>query len=252
MHSNKLLDKLSAGEVVVGLCNTYPATGIIEGMCRGWDFVWIDAQHGQHSLESIHHSIQAATVVATDSVLRIPCHSGEMMGPYADLAPSAIMVPMVNNALQASQIVEGLYFPPLGKRSYGGRRMVDLFGRNNHLNKLFVIAQLETPEAVRHAAEIIRTDGIDLLFFGADDMKLFMNIPVNTPVAESAELLEVMRIIAEAARKAGKFSGCVAADPETVRIAVSMGYQFIVAGSDSGFLRGEAAKKLKELQAVYR
>ncbi len=46
MRQNKLMDGLRAGEPLLGLCNMYADPGVIEGMCPGWDFVWIDAQHG--------------------------------------------------------------------------------------------------------------------------------------------------------------------------------------------------------------
>jgi 2-keto-3-deoxy-L-rhamnonate aldolase RhmA len=43
---NKLFKALRNGETLLGVSNMYPAAGIIEGMCAGWDFVWIDCQHG--------------------------------------------------------------------------------------------------------------------------------------------------------------------------------------------------------------
>lgn len=250
MFKNILLEKLRAGKTTIGLCNMYPASGIIEGMCRDWDFVWIDGQHGQHSYQSIHQAVQAAAAaVGTDAVVRVPSYADESMEPYADLAPSAIMIPMVDNMEHAGKSVEGLRFPPLGKRSYGGRRIIDLYGRNYYNDsELIVIAQVETMESVQNANEIISTEGIDMLFFGVDDMKVRMGINIDEPLTESKELMNAMEITAAAAKKAGKYAGCVATNEASMKIAVEMGYQLIAAGTDSGFIRSAASQKLTDMR----
>ncbi len=40
------LDELDKG-LVFGFCLMYPACGIIERIGRDWDWIWIDAQHGE-------------------------------------------------------------------------------------------------------------------------------------------------------------------------------------------------------------
>ena len=251
MRSNLLLEKIRAGQVVLGLGYMYPASGMIEGMCRNWDFVWIDGQHGQISYDSALHAVQAADAMGIESVLRVPGHEFGIVGPFADLAPSAIMVPMVNNAHQARNVVSHLRFPPLGIRSFGGRRVIDLDGRDYYRDReLMVIAQIETLEAVEHAESIINTEGIDMLFFGPDDMKVRMDIQVDTPYTDNKLLREAMAKVAAAARAAGKSCGNVAATAETLRMSVDMGYQLIIGGSDAGFLRTASARTLAELRKV--
>ena len=249
MAKNEFLEKLRAGDVLLGLGNMYPAAGIIEGMCAGWDYAWIDAQHGQMSYDSALAAMRAADVIGVSTVLRVPGHESGILGPFADLSPSAIMVPMVNTAQQADAVVRGLRFPPRGERSYGGRRVIDLGGREYYREQeLGIIAQIETVEAAQNADSIIRTDGIDLLFFGPDDMKVRLGLPINTKPSENDELAGAMRKTAEAARGAGKFCGCVGADPATARMAVEMGYQMLVAGGDIVFLRTLAAQRLEEIR----
>jgi len=249
MQSNVLFDRLRNGEVVLGLNNMYPAPGIIEGMCKGWDFVWIDGQHGEMSYDAILHAMHAAGATGIDTLIRVPGHENGILGPFADLSPSAIMVPMVDNAAQAQQIVQGLRFPPVGNRSYGGRRVIDLHGRDYfHEQEILVVAQVETLDAVKNAEEIINTDGVDCLFFGPDDMKVRMGLPINTAVNESPELQAAMKSTAEAAKAAGKFAGCVGATPESLQVAIDLGYQLMVGGGDIGFLRVAAADKLQALR----
>ena len=249
MRPNVLFDKVRAGRVVLGLCNMYPASGIIEGMCKGWDFVWVDGQHGEMPIGACLHALQAADASGIDTLLRVPGHEDCSLGPFADLAPSAVMVPMVNNAAQAKAIVNGLRFPPLGQRSYGGRRVIDLDGRDFYRERdLMVVAQIETLEAVENVDAIVGTEGIDALFFGPDDMKVRMGIPINTSAFENDRLREAMVRTAKSARAAGKACGTVTGSAEAARIAVDMGCTLLIGGGDIAFLRVTAANRLEELR----
>ena len=50
--SERLRKRLQNGEVLLGLANHYPSVAVLESMVAGWDFVWIDAQHGQLTYDS--------------------------------------------------------------------------------------------------------------------------------------------------------------------------------------------------------
>src|SRR5690242_18862794 len=109
------------GESPLGFALCYNCPGIVERIGRDWDWIWIDAQHGQFSYSDVVSAVRAVEVVGGRAVLRPPGKSPEWLGMYADLAPAGIMVPMVNSAAEARHVVESLRFPPLGKRSYGSR-----------------------------------------------------------------------------------------------------------------------------------
>lgn len=249
--SMSFLPQLRDGKVLLGLVNMYPAPGLIEGMCRGWDFVWIDAQHGQHAYDSVQAAVRAADVVGVESIVRVPGHEYGILGPFADLAPSAIMVPMVNTVEQAADVVKALRFPPLGLRSFGGRRVIDLHGRDYYRDaELAIIAQIETQEAVKNVKAISETKGIDVLFFGPDDMKVSMGLPIQSSPADNEQLAQAMRETAEAARAGGKFSACVAPNESIARMGIEMGYQVLVVGGDIAMLRVSSAQKLGDMRAL--
>lgn len=249
--ANRFLVRLREGKVLLGLCNMYPSAGIIEGMCQGWDFVWIDGQHGQIDYQAAASALRAACVANVDTLLRTPGDEPGMLGKWADLAPSAIMVPMINTVEQARAIVKALRFSLQGERSYGGRRVIDLYGRDYYReHELAVVAQIETEQAVRNADAIIGTEGIDMLFFGPDDMKVSLDLPINTAPSDNDRLIKAMQRTAAAANAVGKFACCVAGDAKAASMAVDMGFQVMVGGGDIGFMRAAAADKLDELRAV--
>lgn len=246
MAENVLADKLRAGQILLGLCNMYPASGIIESMALGWDFIWIDAQH---TTASALHAIQTAESHGLGTLLRVPGHEYGILGPFADLNPSAVMVPMIDTADDARRIVDALRFPPLGKRSYGGRRAIDVGGRDYFREtELLVVAQIETLEGSANARAIINTEGIDCLFFGPDDMKVCMDLPINTSAMESEPLRDAMAEAAQAARAAWKYAATAADSPALLQCAIQMGYQLLVGGGDNVFLRTLGAERLAELR----
>ena len=246
---NRLAKRLQNGDTLWGVCTMYPAPGIIEGMSPGWDYVWIDGQHGEYDYQTILQGVWVAGGMDMDTVVRVPTHDPGLLGVYADLAPSALMVPMVNTPEQARSIVDALRFPPHGNRSYGGRRIIDLHGPNAYReSQMLIVAQIETVEAVENAPEIAATNGIDVLFFGPDDMRCQMDIPIGTPVMENERLKEAMKSTATAALDAGKTCGSVATVPDVAAAFHEAGYRMLVGGSDIGFLRGGAPSQLARLR----
>ena len=249
MGKNNLRATFKKGGTALGLCNMYPASGIIEGMCQGWDFVWIDGQHGEMSYDSILHAMQTCMGMNLEVMLRVPASDSRLVGMYADLSPAALMMPMIDTPEQAKEVVMATRFPPLGNRSYGGRRIIDLEGRDYYQDQhMIVVAQVETVLSVENASKIIATDGIDALFFSPDDMKVQMGLPINTVPLQNDLLKEAMRKVANAAKAAGKWSGCIAADAPSLQTVKAMGYQLVVGGGDIGFLRTAAAQKLEALR----
>ena len=245
--------KLRKDEVALGVSLTYPNPNCIESLARGWDWVWIDGQHGQLDYQTILHCVQVAELTGVSSLVRVPGHSFECLGPILDTAANAVMVPMVNTAEEARQIVRNACFPPLGSRSYGGRRVVDRDGRDYYLaanRKLLLVCQIETPEAVENAGEIASVEGVGGLFFGAEDLRIRLGIANTTPINESKRLVRIMEKIAGAARNNGKVAGNIAHTAQLFKLSVELGYRLIRGGADIFFLTGGSRTKLQELREI--
>jgi len=242
-------ERLQAGETLLGFANTLPAAGIVELMCKDIDVVWIDCQHGQHDQRTALDAVRVADLLGILSTVRVPTHDPLLLGTYADLAPSSLMVPMVETRAQAEVVARALAFPPAGNRSYGGRRMIDRYGPQAYRTHVpLVMAQIETLASVEEAEAIIAVEGIDMLFFGPDDMKLRMGIPVDTSPLDHPELLEAMARTARIARAAGKFAGTTAASGKAARVVRDMGYQLLMCGADVVFIRTGAPQRLADVR----
>ena len=244
-------ERLTHAEVLLGVALSYPAVGIGEEIGPGWDFVWVDGQHGQLDYARIFECVRVMQGLGLQTLVRVPDHHAGLIGPVLDMAPNALMVPMVDTARQAEDIVRAARFAPLGNRSFGGKRPDSLYGRGYYLEeteRTLLVVQIETPEAVANVEAIAAVKGIDTLFFGPDDMKIRMGAHIDTAIEESAELRAAMTQVAQAAAQAGKTAGIVAGTPAAVKCAIDAGYRLIIAGSDIGFLRRGSRALLAQLR----
>lgn len=233
-----LRSRLDAGKVQFDLCSMYPAPGIIERIGRDWDFVWIDAQHGQQDYRDILDAIRACEIVGTGSLVRVPWLEAGAIGKALDAGCDGVIVPCVDSLEEAKAAIDAAKFPPHGRRSYGARRQIDLHGRTyadtaNH-DQLLVV-QIESPAAVDIAEEIAALPGVDALMIGPDDLLLRRGISMSTP--RSPDLLRSdMERIATAARNQGKSAIGLGFDEAMIGLNIELGYQLIVSGGDVPFL----------------
>ena len=218
----------------LGMCSMYPAAGMIERIGQDWDWCWIDAQHGEWGLDDVIQAVRACDLIGIFSMVRVPSLEQGTIGRVLDTACHAVMVPMVDTVDQTEAVVRAAKFPPRGKRSYGGRRPIDLYGRAySHLDnpQPLVVCQIESTEALDNVEAIAAVDGVDALFFGPDDMAQCKGMPMDSPRPSGCFDPEMKRV-ADAARGAGKIAAGIFSTPETLRGATEMGFSMIVCCGD--------------------
>jgi 4-hydroxy-2-oxoheptanedioate aldolase len=249
--SQTLRQKLNANQPALGFFLMYPICGLIECIEPDWDWVWIDGQHGQFDYRSFLECVRVADGCGIPPIVRVPGHEYGVIGPVMDMNPAGIMVPMVNNAQEARAVVKATRFPPLGERSYGGRRAIDQGGRIYHQtanDDTIVIAQIETPQAIENAEAIASIEGVDVLFFSPDDIKLRLGLPIDTAISDSDELAAAMEKVITAVKNTGTIGGCVTCTSPAITMAQSLGYTLLVGTGDVGLIRQGAAAQLATLQ----
>jgi 4-hydroxy-2-oxoheptanedioate aldolase len=155
-----------------------------------------------------------------------------------DAGADGVMVPMVDTPDQAEAVVRAAKFPPLGDRSFGGRRVIDTRGRmyaHTSNDATFLMAQIETPEGLENVDAIAAVDGVDIIFLGPDDMRLRRGERMDEP--RSMEQLERdMERVAEAGRANGKPCAMPAIGSEMIQLCQRIGFQIICCGMDAAFL----------------
>ena len=216
----------------------YPSAGVIERIGPDWDWIWIDGQHGQMGYQDQLALVRACSLVQRPAFVRVPWLEAGHIGLALDMGAQGIIVPCVSTPEEALRAVQAAKFPPLGGRSYGGRRPIDLEGRlySNAANKdVLLVLQLETPEALDNADAIAAIPGVDALFLGPDDIMMRRGYTMDAPRTKES-LGRDMETVMRVCRKHGKVGVMVGMSPETLSLSVLLGYQMIVAGGDVPFL----------------
>ena len=234
----------------LGLCIMYPAPGIIERIGPDWDWIWIDGQHGELGYNDTLAAVRACNLTRRPAIVRVPGHDPGAIGKALDTAADGVMVPMVDDAAQARQAVQAAKFPPLGARSYGGRRPIDLAGRGyaqQDRAQPLLICQIETPLGLENADAIAAVEGVDVIFFGADDLRLRSDLPMDNTLPEG-HFNDALRAVAEAAGARGKIAGGVFPSAPALRSAVQLGYRLIVACADLTLLASGSEDKARSLR----
>ncbi len=243
---------LQSGTPQLGFCIMYPAPGIIERVGPDWDWVWVDGQHGELDYHDMLGIVRACDLVGKPAMVRVPGHAFGPIGLALDMGAAGVIVPVVDTPDQARELVKAAKFPPLGGRSYGGRRPIDLHGRlysdTANEDTLF-ICQIESPEAIDNADAIAAVPGVDALFLGPDDVMLRRGYKMNVP-RDRQSLGKDMEAVSNACKKHGKIAVCVGIGADMLKLNLSCGYQMIVSGGDVAFLANTSKQAAAEARQI--
>ena len=238
---------------MLGFCSMTASPSIIERIGPDWDWCWIDAQHGEWGVHNAVQAVRACNQAGIFSLVRVPGQEPGMIGKVLDTACDAVMAPMVDSREQAEAVVEAARFAPLGRRSYGGRRPVDLYGRAySHAGRPqpLVVCQIESPTALTNLDDIAATEGVEALFFGPDDVAMARGMPMDVPRPEGCFDAE-LEAVAEAAARHGKIAAGVFRSEDAFKQAINLGYRLVVCTGDIPMLadgsRSMAFERRREL-----
>ncbi|MDL9980155.1 HpcH/HpaI aldolase family protein [Microbacterium sp. ASV49] len=248
VHLNTTLrERIAASDrTLVGLwaCSGSPLIAeVLAG--SGVDWLLIDMEHSANTLESVLTQLQTVAAYPVTPVVRVPYGDDVILKQVLDLGAQNVLVPMVSNAAQARELVAAVRYPPRGRRGVGSSlsrsarwNRVDGYLQNadDHVS-LFV--QIESADAVEHAAEIAAVDGVDGVFVGPAD--LAASLGVLGQQTHPDVLAAVERTFA-AVRAAGKPVGVNAFDPVAADGYIVAGAAFIAVAADVSMLaRGSEA-----------
>lgn len=236
---NALKRKLSAGQACFGAWVLSTSADMVEILAyAGLDFLVLDHEHGQGSIDDAIGQLRAMKGTECTGVLRVPSNDHIYIKRALDAGVGGIMVPNVNNAEQARHVVEACKYAPAGIRgAFGGMRAMK-YGFNpdyfdTSFEDLLVVVQVENAGAIDRIPEIAAVDGIDVIFIGPRDLSATLGKlnQFDDPVVRG----QIDRAT-EAILKAGKILGSTATSGKVAKEMAAKGFRFIVPGSDATIL----------------
>lgn len=175
-------------------------------VAKHFDFIWFEMQHSTMSWDEIRRMLAACPRAGAAPFVRMPDAFESSIQKATDLGALGIIVPTVDDAIEARDAARFSRYPPFGRRSAGGGYYSQLWAGLNYRqtinDNMLVTVMIETLEGVAMAEEIAATHGVDVVILGNNDLSSFSGWPQNDPRYQDA----IIRVH-DAALKYGKYYG---------------------------------------------
>jgi len=209
----RILNKIKAGEFPLMTFVAIPSVRQAQIVAlTGLDGIILDCEHGHISDDSMHNSVAAIAALGVSPIIRIRGPAHDIIKRALDTGAHGIMVPQINNAKEAAQIVQSSKFPPQGVRGQGsafpaiGHGLTTPEYMKSANQTIITMIQIETKEGVENVEEIAAVPGVDLVFIGPND--LAQSLLGYTPArGDEPEFIAAVDRIIKAGKKHGKWVG---------------------------------------------
>lgn len=233
----------------IGFTDPYSVEALADA---GFDWLLIDTEHFPISRESLRTILVAMKGSPSVPVVRLPSNAPDHFQTALDLGAQGVVVPMVNSPQDAAQAVTFCRYPPLGTRGFSPTRASRYFHDLEQYaaaanGQIFLIVQIETPQAVANIDGILATKGIDGIFIGPSDLASFMNLPARTNHPDVERV--VGELIDSACARSMPF-GLPTWTPEECLSYVKRGARLLTLGSDLHFLSNSARTGLSGIRRL--
>lgn len=255
MRGNPVKEKLARGEASFGTMAWEFFTPGLPQICSaaGADFVLLDMEHSGASLETIKTQLALCRGLPIAPFVRVPTTAYQYVARVLDAGALGVMVPMVETARQARDLVRFMRYPPLGRRGagFGAAHDDHLAGpvpdkiRAAHARN-FLMCQIETDAGLDNVDDIAAVDGVDCVWIGQVDLSNFLGIPGQF---DHPKFVRAVARVEKAARRHGKVAGFMVTDANWGVDLLRQGYRLIACGLDTMLLQAGIRAGIDVLRA---
>ncbi|MDO9359190.1 MAG: aldolase/citrate lyase family protein [Polaromonas sp.] len=206
------------------------------------DFVVVDAEHAPFDRLVLDRHMMAGRAGGIPVLVRVPDTGPATIQSALDLGAAGILVPRVDTAQQAAEIVSRAKFRKGGTRGFSisprfaGYGTVKMSQAIDAADQTLVICQIESAQGVAQARQIAMTTGVDGLFIGRADLSLSLGIED----IRSAVVSQACEHIIEAATAAGITAAMFVPNADEAAAFMKLGVNCFVVSSDQSLMRSGA------------
>ncbi|MGA2269787.1 MAG: aldolase/citrate lyase family protein [Bryobacteraceae bacterium] len=258
MRVNHTRERLAKGETVIGCAlQAYRSPEIARTFAAaGFDYIFIDMEHGSFDLETVHDAITAALQAGITPIVRVAELLYSLVARLLDSSAQGIILPRVEDPRLLEEALRWLRFPPVGKRGYGvNTTMIDYESRTfpeiiEHQNRnTLAVVQFETTTAMERADELLSVKGMDIAMVGPADLSISLGIPGET---EHPRLISTVERLIEKCNRHGVVPGIQTRSVASSKAWIERGMRFVGAGADHVLLLEKAREAVSVLRATAR
>jgi len=255
MRENRVKWALQRGEAMIGtMANEVKSPGLAQ-ICAaaGFDFLFIDTEHGTYSLAETASLTQMCRQVGVVPLVRVPDLAYHLIARVLDAGAMGVMVPRIETAKQVEAMVSYVRYPPLGVRGSGGsgRTEYGLTGRSTPElverlnNETLIVAQIERKAAIENIKATAGVPGLDVCLVGPVDLSISLGVPgeMDHPLMQGA-IQKVVDACASRGIASGAHLWAKALEHWWRR-----GMRMLMCNSDIGMLRTGCRETVTQLRA---
>lgn len=220
----------------VGLADPYAAEALA---LTGYDWLLIDGEHAPNDLRQVLAQLQAVAPYPVHPIVRPVIGDTALIKQYLDAGVQTLLVPVVETAEQAAELVRAMRYPPRGIRGVGSAlaRSSRWNQIDGYLHKadaeMCLLVQVETRIGLENLNAIAAVEGVDGVFFGPADLSASLGY-LGQP--GHAEVQQAISDGIAAVCAAGKAAGVLTADENLARRYLEAGALFVAVGVDTTLL----------------
>lgn len=245
---NSFKEGIDAGKLQYGVGQEIASAEVAEVLATAnFDWLFVDGEHGSHSVQSIFEIARAVAAYDVTPVVRIPQAGTGIFKQLLDGGIQNIIIPKVDSAEEVEKIMYWASYPPRGNRGFGatavraGRygRHADYLEREKEI--ICILPQIESKLGYENLDAIAAVEGIGGIFLGPIDLAVDMGHGLDIFHPEVANAMDDMikRIHAKNIPV-----GTIALTPEQAKHFAELGVSFLALGGDTAFLAQAADNTL--------
>ena len=233
---NSFKHRLVTGQRLIGcwagFADPYPTEVLASA---GFDWLVIDGEHAPNDLRTIMAQLVAMKGAHSHPVVRLPMGETWAIKQVLDAGAQTLLIPMVESAEQAQDLVRAMRYPPQGVRGAGAAlaRASEFSAIPDYVttanDQMCLLVQVETRAGLENLDAILAVEGVDGVFIGPADLAADLGYPGQSAAAPVAAAIQQALATIAASPKA---AGILAVDDETAQTYAKWGAQFLAVGID--------------------
>jgi 2-dehydro-3-deoxyglucarate aldolase/4-hydroxy-2-oxoheptanedioate aldolase len=254
MRINSTRERLLKGETVYGCgLQVYRSPEIPRTFAAaGFDYVFIDLEHGSFNLETAHDMIVSCLLAGVTPIVRPGEVQYTLCARLLDQGAQGIILPRVEDPTALATALSWLRFPPLGVRGFGinpttidyeTRIMAEIIEHQNR--ETLAVVQFESAPALECADELLSLKGVDVVMVGPADLSVSLGMPGQF---ENPRFVEAVDKIIERCNAHGVVPGIQTRSVEMAKTWAGRGMRFVGVATEQVFL----LEKCREAVAALR
>lgn len=242
MKPNSLRASLQAGRPVIGtMIQEISSPFIVHALANaGFDFVYVDMEHGRFGLETAVDLIQVIRLTEMTPLVRVPDNQYYWIARLLDAGARGVMIPRVETPEQAQKAVQAVRYPPVGQRGLAVARGHNDYKRQDTLaftqeanRENLVIVQIESQAAVECVEAIVSVPGVDVALIGPGDLSQSLGISLKM---DNPLMLAAVEKVVAACQKYQVFAGLHVGDVRALQYWSQHGIHLLSGSSDLDIL----------------